>query len=934
MTQNLGVAERIRERMRALGYWKHERPDVRRFCEELGYTSQYMYGWLRGRRPTLEYAKRLAVDLGVTVEWLALGQEEPGRDGAHLAKLRGHVAPVSHLIGESPGRNARAAEGDRGRPERGKVIEHPLARVGLLMERLSRLEEELQAAVRSWRASEERFRGVFENGPLGMVIFDPDTLRVVEANERFAELLRRGPDEILGAGVFDWTDPAEAATARAVVHQVVSGARPHATQESRFLTRPGTVLWAHVTWVVIRDGEGAVQYGVQMVEDITERRAAEERLQSFVAGVPIGLYRSSPAGEVLAANPALLAILGYEPGESSERISCADHYLAPEERRRSLERSARSGGISDLETQLRRRDGTVIWVRDRARAIHDGDGRIQWFEGVLEDITARRRAEEATRALAEVSRELAESLDPAKTTHTIVTRLMGLVRVRRVVLLQLDPGRSRLVCVAGVASVGDPREWIGQAVPASQGLVGRAIAEGRPIATPDLLAEPGLVVPEWARQWFQQGGHGSALAVPLDARGRTLGCLSIGDVRGRVFTDDELSLVSAFADQAALALHNARLYEDAERRRREAEVFADLARTISASLDLGTVLRQVTAGAKELCRSDRARIALPDPPGHDIRYWPDSGAGAVRSIAIEPGKGTGGHALITGRPFRTDNYCEDPRITKDYVAIAQAEGIVAEMVVPIRTGARIEGLLYVSNGTDRPFTDAEEAILMRLADHAAIAIHNARLFGEADRRRRAAESLAEIGRLLSRSLDPDDVGQRIAETVKELVGAQVAVLYRRDPASGVLRAIAFAGDPGPTGEWPSVLPKGTGVVGLAVLEGRPVTSPNPLGDPRIIYTDGARARLERLPARAVLAVPLMVSDGVVGALGLGDRIGRVFSEDEVQLAQAFAAQAAICLENARLFAERRYAAVAFASIPGFEQSGAGTRAMTTPAPPR
>jgi PAS domain S-box-containing protein len=892
------MADRIRERMRALGYWKHERPDVRRFCEEFGYTSQYMYGWLRGRRPTLDYAKRLAADLGVTVEWLALGHDEPAWDGGPLGKLRGHPSPPTHLVGDDGGRATRSADGDRARPERGKVIEHPLARVGLLMDRLSRLEEELQASVRSWRESEERFRGIFENGPLGMVIFDADTLRVVEANERFAELMRCGTEEIRGTGVFDWTDPADAGSARATVQQVVSGARPHASQESRFVTRSGSVLWARVTWVVIRDSEGAVQYGVEMIEDVSERRLVEERLQSFVAGVPIGLYRSTPAGELLAANPALLGILGYESSESLRRINCIEHYRDPDQRRQWLARFEPDRGISDLETQLTRRDGTVIWVRDRARAIRDADGKIQWFEGVLEDVTARKRAEETTQALVEVSRELAESLDLGRTAQTIVSRLIGLLRVRRGTLFQLDARRQRLVCVAE-SGIADPREWLGQWMPATHGLSGRAIAEGRPIATPDLLAEPGLIVPTWASEWFQREHHGAALAVPLNARGTILGSLSLGDVRGRVFTEDELSLASAFADQAALALHNARMYEEAERRRREAEVFADLARTIGASLDLDTVLRQVTAGARELCQSDLSAIALPEPRGHVIRYRSASGVGAVRSAVVEPGKGTGGQVLAAGRPFRTDNCGADPRLRTDDVLVLRAEGIVAEMVVPIRTGAHIEGLLSVSNRSPRPFTDADEAILTRLADHAAIAICNARLFGEADQRRRAAESLAEIGRLLSRSLDADDVGRRIVRTVTDLMSAQVAVLYRRDPASGVLRAVAFAGDPGQSPEWPPVLPKGTDVVGLAVLEGRPVCSPNPLSDPRIMYTDDVRARLERMPLRAVLAVPLVLPNGVIGALGVGDQVGRVFSEDEIRLAQAFAAQAAISMENAR-----------------------------------
>src|SRR4029077_19434326 len=73
MGQIQGVAGRIRERLHALGYWKYDRPDVRRFCEERGYTTQYLYGWLQGRTPSFAYVTRLAGDLGVAVEWLPRG---------------------------------------------------------------------------------------------------------------------------------------------------------------------------------------------------------------------------------------------------------------------------------------------------------------------------------------------------------------------------------------------------------------------------------------------------------------------------------------------------------------------------------------------------------------------------------------------------------------------------------------------------------------------------------------------------------------------------------------------------------------------------------------------------------------------------------------------------------------------------------------------
>lgn len=146
-------------------------------------------------------------------------------------------------------------------------------------------------------------------------------------------------------------------------------------------------------------------------------------------------------------------------------------------------------------------------------------------------------------------------------------------------------------------------------------------------------------------------------------------------------------------------------------------------------------------GAKELCGSDVAYIALPEPgsEGFAIRYLAGARVAESWIPVIERGKGVGGQALVTGRPFRTDNSAEDPRITKDYLPTALAERIVAELAVGIRVGAQIEALLYVANRAAQPFTDADETVLAELADHAGIAIRNARLFAESERRRRMAE---------------------------------------------------------------------------------------------------------------------------------------------------------------------------------------------------
>src|SRR5262245_35021495 len=161
-----------------------------------------------------------------------------------------------------------------------------------------------------------------------------------------------------------------------------------------------------------------------------------------------------------------------------------------------------------------------------------------------------------------------------------------------------------------------------------------------------------------------------------------------------------------------------RMETEAEQRRREAEVLAELARTVNAALEVDTVLQRVTDGARELCDSDGAAIALREPGAEVavIRYWAGRPYRGFQGVWIEPGQGIGGLVLATGRPYRTDDYGHDPRLNQAYRSVTQAGGTVAVLAVPIRCGERLEGILYVGATWARTFTDYNEIILQRLAD--------------------------------------------------------------------------------------------------------------------------------------------------------------------------------------------------------------------------
>lgn len=200
---------------------------------------------------------------------------------------------------------------------------------------------------------------------------------------------------------------------------------------------------------------------------------------------------------------------------------------------------------------------------------------------------------------------------------------------------------------------------------------------------------------------------------------------------------------SGVADDPATA--TARLHGEAERARREADVFAELTRGINESPDLDALMHRIAGAARELCRADQAHIAIRDPglEAMEVRYWLGARPNYGR-FSIEAGRGVGGQVLLTGRPFRTDNYAEDPRITRDYLGTALAEGVVAGMAVPIRSRDSIEGAIFVANRAARPFTDLDEATLLRLADHAALALRVAAAPDGARLDDRTQQALADL----------------------------------------------------------------------------------------------------------------------------------------------------------------------------------------------
>jgi len=317
-----------------------------------------------------------------------------------------------------------------------------------------------------------------------------------------------------------------------------------------------------------------------------------------------------------------------------------------------------------------------------------------------------------------------------------------------------------------------------------------------------------------------------------------------------------------------------------------AQTLTRLTQVLSETLDLSAVLTRVAEAAVDLVPDSAARIWTVE----DDRLCLSAEAGMRTherndGAALEFGVGWAARVAATQE-----------------LLVANADGGSAA-AIPLLLRRRLVGVLVVATRGRHRFAAEELDLLGSFGVHAAIAIQNAMLFTRADRRRRAAEALAEVTRLMSQSLEVDGVGQRIVDSVRGLFDAVAAVLYRWDIELKDLTALSLSGDWGPVLDH-VVFPAGTGLTALAVGQRRTVSTADVLTDAAVTLAPSVRERFAGSPARAQLAVPLIMRDRIIGALAIGRPPGGTFDAADVALAQAFGDQAAVALQNAGLFEEQ------------------------------
>ena len=334
---------------------------------------------------------------------------------------------------------------------------------------------------------------------------------------------------------------------------------------------------------------------------------------------------------------------------------------------------------------------------------------------------SRRRTDELA-ALYTTSQLITARLDVASVLDRISRSVTGLIGATGCGIGLLDAARTRLEHAAAHGFRSE--EWRDLSMPVGEGLMGRAAQTGSAIRVDDVRTDPRSA----RRDVDEREGIRSMLCVPLAVGGAVIGVISAFSTRPGFFSAHHERVLEAFAEQAGIAIQNARLFEESVRRARETRALLEAGRAVTASLDVSRTIRVIMEEARSVLGADSCGLSTLEPGTDELVSVAslDLPPEMVSRIRLRVGEGIGGRAVLERRPVQSRDLPADPRVK--YPQLPQASGFRSMLAAPLRVGERAIGAISVFRHDVHEFSPGEEELLLALADQAAIALEHARLY--------------------------------------------------------------------------------------------------------------------------------------------------------------------------------------------------------------
>ncbi len=391
----------------------------------------------------------------------------------------------------------------------------------------------------------------------------------------------------------------------------------------------------------------------------------------------------------------------------------------------------------------------------------------------------------------------------------------------------------------------------------------------------------------------------SALFVPLLVGDEARGVISLQNVdTENAFSESDVRLLQTLANSMSVALENARLFDETQRRTRETAALAEVGRDISSTLDLATVMDRIARHAKDLLAADTSAIFLPDAGGQTYRAIVAIGdvSEAVRAMVVHSGQGIIGNIIKAARAEFVNDTNADPR----GILIEGTESETDErmMVVPLLAGQSVKGAMTVWRTGAHLFDERELEFLVGLSLQAVVAIENARLFAQAERRATELATVNTVSQELAGKLDVDALLALVGDQIRAVFNADLTYIALLDRQTGMIEF------PYQFGEEIKPLKHGEGLTSRIIDTGKPL----------IINTEADRqskalgARIVGRHALSYLGVPVTAGGVALGVVSVqSTHVEGAYDADDERLLGTIAANIGVALQNARLFREAQEA---------------------------
>lgn len=709
------------------------------------------------------------------------------------------------------------------------------------------------------RESERRYRDLFEQVPVGLFQTTPDG-RYLDANQTIVEMLGCPDKETLLAQDVSsfYADPEKREQWKALMEHedVVQGI------EAKWRRYDGQTIWVLESARTVRDDKGQVLYYEGSVENITERKRTEKMLQksenrfrNLFQMTPDTVFLLSPDGVFKEINAPGITGYGREAfiGKHFQDVP----FIAERSKQNGTESLARRLNGQDIPPyviEVYTKEGETRYAEVNATPIVE-DGEVTGILGIVRDVTRRQRL---TDALRQSEREKDLILNATSEMFAYYNTELEIQWVNE----------------ASGESVGiSPEELVGRHCyeiwqqrdsPCEACPVLKALETGEPqeteMATPD------------GRIWHLRG-------YPVFEEGEVIGLVELGqDVT-----------------------EHKRAEEALQRRNRDLALLHRVSQAFSSSLDLDEVLETVLKEVRHLLDVVACSVWLTDPESDEAVC--QHAIGPKRELVcgqhLPPGVGLIGEAISRGESILVPDARKDERHFKE---IDQQTGLELRSILatPLQAGEHVIGAIEVMDSQSKRFTQSDLALLESLAAPASIAIENAWLYEAEQKRRDVAETLRRASITLSSTLELDEVLETLLEEVQSVIPYESACIQRlQDDHLEIVTCQGFENPDDVLGRTFPLNPECPTY--QVVMTKTPLAIENipqefPHFQEKIATYHPGRIR-------SWLGVPLITKDEVTGVIALNRIEVQPYTTEEIKLVTAFASQASIALENARLFGE-------------------------------